>query len=124
MTDLEITRRAIVLLAAGNLASPWYNHEAEVSACIPLAMQALAEVIAADPARYGLLMQDYSVDVSSGQGSLLTPLGSVTGVAADILWQSITQGLVKDADGNQLHYIPDQFTFEGILLSGYNYYTI
>ena len=123
MTNLELTRRAIALLAAGTPSSPWWEMEAEVSSCIPYAMQELANAVAADHERYGLLMQDYSVTLTNGAGNLLTVTGAVTS-AADILWRSVAKGIVKDAYGERLHYVPDAFTFEGAQLAGYNLFTL
>jgi hypothetical protein len=123
MTALEITRRAIALLAATQGEQNWYEMEAEISALIPIALQRFAEQIADDPGRHGLTMQDYSVTLTSGIGVLTTATGARTALA-DILWQSVSKGVVKDADGVRLHYVSDLFTFQGPQVGGYNYYTI
>jgi len=123
MTALELTRRAIALLAATQGEQNWYEMEAEIGALIDNALQELAEMIARDPERHGLLMQDYSVTLTDGIGSLTAATGART-TAADILWQSVGKGVVKDADGVRLHYVGDLFTFQGPQVTGFNYYTI
>lgn len=124
MTNLELTRRAILLLAAEPSGEhDWYAMETEIGSLIPNALQELAEMIARDPERQGLLQQEYSVTLTNGIGNLTAATGART-AAADILWQSVSKGLVKDAYGGRLHYIGDRYAFEGPQLAGYNYYTL
>lgn len=71
----------------------------------------------------GLLQQDYSVSLSSGIGDVQNATGSVTS-AADILFEAIPQGVVRDADGNRLNYIPNRQDFEGWLDPAFKYYCL
>ena len=125
MTDLELTRRAIMALSAGAPPpNPLLVQEAEVSAMIPSVMQALADEVAKDGNRAPLLMQDYTVDLVSGIGEPLSETGSITS-AADILYWSIPFGVVRDSLTNfKLTYIPHREQFEGYLTAGLWYYTL
>ena len=125
MTDLELTRRAIMALSAGAPPpNPLLVQEAEVSAMIPSVMQALADEVAKDGNRAPLLMQDYAVDLVSGIGEPLSETGSITS-AADILYWSIPFGVVRDSLTNfKLTYIPHREQFEGYLTAGLWYYTL
>lgn len=125
MTDLELTRRAIMVLAAGQPSpSPILEQEAEIAALIPQAMQTLADEVAKDGNRAPLLMQEYTVDLTSGVGEPLTKTGSITSLA-DILFWSIPYGSVRDTMTNfKLTYIPHKEQFEGYLMSGLWYYTL
>lgn len=124
MTNQELARRAIILLAAGDPQSVWLNMEAEAGLAIGYAFQRLAEVVAEDREKAGLLMQNYSVNLSSGVGTPLSVAGSITLTSGDILYGYIPKGLVKDADGNLLVYVPNYYDFQGYLVSGFKYYTL
>lgn len=125
MTDLELTRRAIMVLASGTPSPvPVLDQEAELSSMIPSVMQTLADEVAKDHNRAPLLMQEYSVDLVSGVGEPLTDTGSITSLA-DILYWSIPYGVVRDSLTNlKLVYIPNREQFEGYLTPGLWYYTL
>lgn len=123
MTPLELTRRAVAWLAASDVAGDWYAREAEIGTLIDNAMQELAEAVASDDTRKGLLMQSYPLALTSGVGDITTALGARTGLA-DVLWQSIPKGVVADTDGGLLHYVADFYDFRRPLLNGFNYYHI
>jgi len=125
MTDLELTRRAIMVLAAGQPSpNPILEQEAEISALIPQAMQTLADEVAKDGNRAGLLTQDYSISLTNGEGQPLLATGGIT-TNADILYWSIPFNVVRDTMTNfKLVYIPNKQQFEGYLMPGYWYYTL
>jgi hypothetical protein len=125
MTDLELTRRAIMVLASGSPSPvPVLDQEAELSSMIPSVMQTLADEVAKDHNRAPLLTQEYSVDLVSGVGEPLTDVGSITSLA-DILYWSIPYGVVRDSLTNlKLVYIPNREQFEGYLTPGLWYYTL
>ncbi|HYE59371.1 MAG TPA: hypothetical protein VD948_12740 [Rhodothermales bacterium] len=127
MTAAELTRRALLLLAAGNPSSddPWLTGKAEaaVGTCVPYAMQELADEVSRDSHLRGLLQQDYSVTVSAGIGNLLTATGSITS-AADMLIDAVPLGQVKDAAGDYFEYVPHRRDFEGYLPAGLKYFTV
>lgn len=125
MTDLELTRRAIMALAAGTPSpNPVLDQESEISALIPQVMQSLADEVAKDHNRSSLLTQQYTVDLVNGEGEPLTDTGSITS-AADILFWSIPMGTVRDSMTSfKLVYIPGQNQFEGYLMPGLWYYTL
>lgn len=123
MSPLELTRRAVALLAASSMEMDWYAREAEIGTLVDNAMQELAETVASDDLRKGLLMQEYTVTLTDGTGEMLNVLGARTN-QADILWQSIPRGIVTDADGGLLHYVSDLYDFRRPLLNGFNYYHI
>ena len=125
MTDLELTRRVIMALAT-SVPSPMpiLDQEAEVSALIPSAMQALADEVAKDHHRSPLLTQDYICTLVSGYGPVLPLAGSIT-ATDDILYWSIPYGVVRDSTTNtKLTYIPNREQFEGYLMPGLWYYTL
>lgn len=125
MTNLELTRRAITLLSVGmDKPAPWLDMEAEVSTSIPLALQQLALDVSQHRDRRGLLSQDYLINLTSGQGAVLSATGSITS-AADILWSSIPSGDIVDTSTNQrLTYVPGLREFEGYQYPGLLYYTL
>lgn len=125
MTDLELTRRAITLLSAGmDKPAPWLDMEAEVSTAIPNALQQMATEISRHRDRRALLSQDYTINLASGKGPVLSATGSITS-AADILWSSIPSGDVVDLATNQrLSYVPGLREFEGYQYPGLFYYTL
>ena len=99
MTDLELTRRAIMVLAAGQPSpNPVLEQEAEIAALIPQALQTLADEVAKDSNRAGLLMQDYAVTLVSGVGEPLIETGTIT-TNTDILYWSIPYNVVRDKIG-------------------------
>lgn len=123
-TSQEIAQRALFLLAAGDADSPWFALEVEANLAISQAMQELGLAIADHPTRYGLLQQDYTVtlDGVTGAADLTMVTGVITGLA-DIIWEKVKEGRVKDATSTPLHFIPDVFEFEGDVLLGLNYWT-
>lgn len=123
MTSKELAQRALILLAAGNMSSPWMAMELEALQAIRYTMQKLGMTIADDPERRQLLVQDYSINLSSGEGDLTTAVGSLTGLA-DIVWNSVPRGRVKDSNGTPLIYVPETADFEGYVINGPRYYTI
>ena len=123
ITNKELARRALALLAGGDPNSPWFYQEAEAGLAIPYAMHRLGEETARNPQLRGLLQQDYSVTISSGVGNPLTATGSLTS-AADVLYDSIVWGQVKDADNNRLIPVQNRMDFERPLQPGFKYYCL
>lgn len=125
MTALELTRLALVRLAAGQPSpSQWLEQEAEVSTLIPAALEALATKIASDPFKRALMMQNYTVTLSSGDGPILASTGSITS-AADVLYWAIPHGEILDtATNKRLVFVRNQRDFEGYLYNGFYYYTL
>ena len=123
ITNKELARRALALLAGGDPNSPWFYQEAEAGLAIPYAMHELAQEIAEDYLRRGLLQQDYSVTISAGIGNPLTATGAITS-AADILYETIPWGQVKDADNNRLVYGQHKTDFERYLPPGFKYFAL
>ncbi len=125
MTAQELIDRSLLLLAAGDINSPWLVQEAEASLAINQALEELGREIADDSKRFGLTMQDYpvTIDPLTGAGSLVGAVGSSTGLA-DMIWEKVHKGRVKDNLGVRLIYIPEIQEFEGMVLPGQNYYTI
>lgn len=97
--------------------------EAEASLAITYATKRLAERIANDPLRFGLLTQDFSVTLTAGVGTILSSVGSISAVA-DVLWDTIPRNRVADSESTKLIYVPNLADFEGKLLAGYLYYTL
>lgn len=125
MTYQELTRRAITLLSAGmDKPAPWLDMEAEVSTAIPNALQKMAIAISKSRVMRGLLSQNYTVNLTNGEGAVLTPNGSIT-ATNDILWSSIPSGDVVDLSTNQrLVFVPGLREFEGYQYAGFFYYTL
>ena len=123
MTSKELAQRALILLAAGNVSSPWLAMELEALQAIRYTMQKLGMTIADDPERRQLLVQDYSINLSSGEGDLTTAVGALTGLA-DMVWNTVPRSRVKDSNGTQLIYVPETADFEGYVISGPRYFTI
>lgn len=124
MTNLELVRRSLALLAAGQPGSPWLDMEAEAGLAISYMFQRLAEVVAEDREKSGLLMQDYSVTLSSGVGTPLSATGSISATSGDLLYGHIPKGQVKDADANILLFVPQYSEFQGYVMPGFKYYTL
>lgn len=125
MLALELVRRAIMRLSAGQPEpSMWLDREAEVSALIPEALEKLATDVARDYNKSGLMLQNYSVTLTSGDAALLTVNGVITS-APDILWWSIPYSEVLDtATNKRLIYMPNKYDFEGYVMPGFYYYTL
>lgn len=125
LTNQELIRRALAHLSIGQ-ASPsvWLDSEDLAAPEIEYAMHTLGARIWKDPTRKGLLSQDYTVTLTSGVGTPLTVNGSISS-AADILYESIPDGRVRDtASETNLAFIPQTGQFEGYLQSGFYYYTL
>lgn len=125
MTAQELVDKARFLLAAGQPDSAWLDVEVEAQLSIAQAMHDLGMMIAKDRWRFGLLQQDYSVPLngSTGAGDLIAATGALTS-AADMIWDSVPQGRVKDANDAALVYVPDVAEFESYVLPGFSYYTL
>ena len=105
MTKEELIERAKRQLNAGQ-AQPrvWPDSEIDISACVMQAQSRVAYMVMRDSALRGLLQQEYPIPLDgSGKGDLLTALGSVTGVAGEILLDGVRFGAVIDDAGNVLH---------------------
>lgn len=119
----DFSQRALMLLAAGEPNSPWLGMETEAGLAQQQALQELGQDVANDPGQFGLLQQEYSVSLNSGAGALTTATGALTGLA-DIIWESVPRGHVKDtATGAKLIYIPNRMDFEDYQLPGQYYFT-
>lgn len=123
MTSQELAQRALLLLAAGNVSSPWLAMELEALQAIVYAMEMLGQEIAEDPQKRQLLVQDYSVNLAGGAGDLTTAAGSLTALP-DIIWGTVPRGRVKDSNGTALFYVPETADFEGYVIPGPRYYHI
>lgn len=123
LTATELNQRALLLLSVGQQNSAWLDQEVEANQAITLSLHELGRVISQDESRFGQLQQDYSVALTAGAGNLATAVGSLT-TLADIIWESVKNGRVKDSEGVPLLYIPDVFSFEAYVLPGYNYFHI
>lgn len=125
MTGDELVDKARFLLAAGQPNSPWMDVEVEAQLSTDQALQDLGMTVARDRNRFGLLQQDYPVPLSgsTGAGDLVAALGSVTG-DSDMIWDTVSQGRVKDANDVALVWIPDVAEFEGSVMPGYSYFTL
>lgn len=124
MTAAELIDKARFLLAAGNPDSPWYQMEIEANLVMPQAMHILGMAVANDPRRFGILQQQYSVSLNFlGLGNLATTSGALT-ARADIIWETVGRGHVRDANNEKLIYVPEFAQFVGYLLPGYQYYTL
>lgn len=97
MTQADLVEYATRRLSAGDNAATWAQSEIDLNALVPSALAVLARDVARDDVRRGLLQQDFEVTLdSSGIGNLLTATGSIT-ADADILFEGVTLGIVKDA---------------------------
>lgn len=122
MTQAETSQRALLLLAAGDPASPWLGMEVEAGLAQAYALTELGITIASDREKFGLLQQAYSTTLASGNGALTSAAGASTGVA-DMIWSSVPKGHVKDENGTRLIYVPNRYDFESYLLPGQLYFT-
>lgn len=122
MTQAELSQRALLLLAAGDPASPWLQMETEAGLAQEQALNELATTVEDDPELFGLLQQSYSITLTSGNGQLTSATGASTG-QVDMVWTSVPKGHVKDENGTRLVYIPNRYDFEGYLLPGQLYFT-
>jgi hypothetical protein len=107
MTRDELVETAKRQLNAGQPEPHvWPEAEIDIDACVLVASNEVALEAMCDPYMRALLQQVYSVTLdASGQGNLLTATGSITGAAGEILLDGIRDGVVLDADGNQLESV-------------------
>lgn len=110
MTANELVQYAKRRLAALPESSGWPLQEIAIASCIPAAIHEFANRVMHDDAQRGLLQQIYTVVLDgAGEGNLLTPPGSVTGLAGEILQEGVYLGVVLDGDNNILaplrHYL-------------------
>lgn len=118
MTFPELIERAKRQLHAPDL-------EIDLAACVMQASDKVARRVMADAALCGLLQQEYPVTLSaSGEGNLLTAVGSVTGVAGEILIDGVRYGVVLDAEGERLHPLKHYHDFLAPQPTVYGYYCI
>lgn len=105
MTFNDLIERARRQLNAGQpQPRTWPESEIDLAACVMQASSELAHRVMRDSSLRSLLQQEYTVTLdANGEGNLLTALGSITGVAGEILIDGSRFGAVIDADGNVLH---------------------
>ena len=124
ITTDELVERAKRLVEAGASPSVWARAELDLTACITLAVQECSQDNALNPEMRALLMQTYSVALnSSAFGDLLAATGSTTG-GTDIFWNTVAYGVVQDADGNELVYLPNLWDFYRPQSTLFGYYTL
>lgn len=81
----------------------WVSSEIDLAACVQQAIAELSQRVMMDSSLRTLLQQDYSVTLdANGIGDPLAAVGSITGVAGEVLQEGIKFGVVIDADGNVL----------------------
>jgi len=126
MTVDELIERSKRLLNAGQpQPHSWPDAEIDIGACIMVASNDLATDVMDDPYLRPLLQQTYSVTLDgSGQGSLLTVTGSITGLAGEILLEGVRYGVVLDTDNNRLQPLLHYADFLSPQPTVYAYYTI
>jgi hypothetical protein len=107
MTANELIERARRQLNAGQpQPHTWLESEIDIAACVMQARNVLAYKVMRDPSRRGLLQQEYTVTLdANGEGDLLTDVGSVSGVAGELLIEGVRLGVVIDTDGNIVYPI-------------------
>ena len=126
MTKPELLERAKRQLNAGQ-AEPrlWPESEIDLAACVMQASAKLAQRVMRDNALRGLLQQEYTINLdASGEGDLLTAIGSVTTVAGEILLEGVHIGAVLDAEGQKLHPLTHYSDFIAPQLTAFGYYLI
>lgn len=127
MTFDELLELAKRRLAAGS-AYPkvWADAELDLAACVPTAALALSYDVMRDSALRSWLQQDYSVplDPGTGIGDLMAPVGSVTGLAGEVILAGIDSGTVLDFDGNILYPIPVRSDFFRPQPTAFGYYFV
>lgn len=124
MNNLELARRALLLLeAGGNNPNIWLNQEAEAIAAIPYACHRLAERVNADPMRRGLLTQEYSITLTDGVGNPITATGTLTSLA-DMLFHGMEHWSVRDEQNNILQWVQNYNDFVGYQSMFYSYFTL
>lgn len=112
MTEPELVEVVVRRLTAQPNSSQWAEKRLDIIAAIPSALHALSTRIYMDRDRASLLQQEYSVGLDgSGFGDLLAAIGTVTGLAGEILFDAIPHGTVRDADDNILSYYPHYSDF-------------
>jgi hypothetical protein len=82
----------------------------EIEQVLPTALSMLAKKVAEskEPSYCQLLKKDFSVTVTSGTGSLTTPLTA----SEPLLVEYLPQATVSTAGGVKLHYLPDRTQLE------------
>lgn len=126
MTFSELVERARRQLNAGQpQPHVWPESEIDLAACV---MQAISDVghmaMRSDELR-SLLQQVYSVPLdANGVGDLLAAIGSITGVAGEILIEGVRFGAVLDAEGRKLQPILHYADFIAPQSTVFDYYHI
>lgn len=124
MYNLELARRALLLLeAGGNNPNVWLNQEAEAIAAIPYAMHQMTERAGNDPMKRALLTQEYSVTLTNGVGDPTAATGTVTSLA-DMWFHSMEQWSVRDEQSNILQYVRNYNDLAGYLPTFYGYFSL
>lgn len=126
MTFNELVERAKRQLNAGQpQPHTWPESEIDLAACVMQAISAMAhDVMRSDELR-SLLQQEYSVTLdSSGEGDLLAAVGSITGIAGEILIDGVRFGAVLDAEGHKLQPILHYADFVAPQSTVFGYYHI
>lgn len=126
MTLADLLERA-KRLASTAAPSPnlWDNAEIDLASNVLIAVQELGDEVTADFLRRTLLQQDYTVTLNSaGVGDPLAAVGSITGVAGEIIQESIRYGVVLDAENNILQPILHYSDFLRPQPTVYGYYTL
>jgi len=126
MTFNDLTERAKRTLSAGDAqARVWVESEFELAACAFQAIGELSTKVMNDPSLRTLLQQNYLITLDgSGEGDLLSAVGSITLNAGEIQQEGIYIGRVTDADGNNLVPIFNYQQFLGPLPTQFAYYCL
>lgn len=99
--------------------------ELDIAAAIPTAIHEMSIKVMRDAHLRPLLQQSYSVALDgSGIGNLLTATGSLTTNAGEILQEGVPMGLVRDAENNDLVWIPNLADFYRPAPTVFGYYTL
>lgn len=117
---ISATRR----LNAGSPQNGWEDSALDIATCVQAAIHALAKDVMLDNEKRGLLQQTYSVTISGSTGDLLSPTGSVTATAAEILPDGIYYGVLIDADGDVLQPLKTLNAFYHPQSLVYSYYHV
>jgi hypothetical protein len=94
----------VLVKLEGKIAGP------EIEQVLPTALSLLANKVAKsnEPSYSQLLKKDFTVTVTSGTGSLTTPLTA----SEPILVEYLPQAIAVTANGVKLHYLPDRTQLE------------
>ncbi len=125
MSKDELIQYAKRRLAALPESSGWPLQEIAIGSCIPAAIHELSYAVMCDDAKRNLLQQDYTVALDgAGVGDLLSAVGSVTGLAGEILQEGVYIGVVLDADNNLLCPLKHYRDFLSPQPTIYGYYNL